>query len=173
MAYHIYEAENFLSYMYIPCQTLACGFSLPKPLYCLSDAINIKSSLSLVIESQTRCPDHCELYRQVESKNKRHPCRKTIDLHTISETLDHSTKEKLDIAKNKHVPISNIFMTPPKSLQSSTCSQRTGGVFYSYNSRPRTRSYPDKTLYPLPTRTSFPREPHGKDKKKRKMNSVG
>jgi hypothetical protein len=148
MAYHIYEAENFLSYMYIPCQTLACGFSLPKPLYCLSDAINIKSSLSLVIESQTRCPDHCELYRQVESKNKRHPCRKTIDLHTISETLDHSTKEKLDIAKNKHVPISNIFITPPKSLQSSTHSKQ-GGVFYSY-------SFRSKGLVLIQTRLSIP-----------------
>lgn len=107
------------------------------------------------------CVQTIKAPRRAEHRDQR---TKPFDPPSYNSTISFGNKI-IQVAKNKHVPISNIFITLPTSIKTSTSKRES---FYSCNSRSRTRPYPEKTLYSFPSHTSFPRDPNGKDKKGKK-----
>lgn len=123
-----------------------------------------------VIESQTRCSDHRELhavYRQVDSKHKdteiTSHSTSTIDLTKHPLTHRSTTLAK----KNKHVPISNIFITHPQVDPQFDLFQ-TGGVFYSYSFRSKGLILIQTRLYSIPRVHHSQESPMAKTKNKEK-----
>ena len=103
------------------------------------------------------------------TSRSRTPRRKPLDHPPSYNSTTTFGKKIIQVAKNKHVPISNIFITLPKSIQTSTSKMES---FYSCN--------PDQGLVLIQRRLSIPsprihhsqETPMAKTKKGRK-NSVG